>query len=125
MEVANFSGVQATDWSWGALIFDFDGTILDTETPAFLGWQHIYGNHGHTLTFEDYSLVIGPNISDLAGNLLDQNRNGSGGEDPGDDITATFTISDVSGFPAPDLPLPISDDGNSYASSLTVQVPVT
>lgn len=42
-----------------ALIFDFDGTILDTEKPAFLGWQKIYEDHNHVLTFEEYSLVVG------------------------------------------------------------------
>ncbi len=25
-----------------ALIFDFDGLILDTETPEFHAWQEIY-----------------------------------------------------------------------------------
>ncbi len=29
MEVANFSGVQATDWSWGALMFDADNDGLN------------------------------------------------------------------------------------------------
>ncbi|MFT3933415.1 MAG: VCBS repeat-containing protein [Chitinophagaceae bacterium] len=29
MEVANFSGVEATDWSWGALIFDADNDGLN------------------------------------------------------------------------------------------------
>lgn len=32
-----------------ALVFDFDGTILDTETPEFLGWCGIYERHGVSL----------------------------------------------------------------------------
>ncbi|MBC8103225.1 MAG: HAD-IA family hydrolase [Cytophagales bacterium] len=29
-----------------ALIFDFDGTILDTETPEFESWRDVYADHG-------------------------------------------------------------------------------
>ena len=29
-----------------ALIFDFDGLILDTETPEVMVWQGIYREHG-------------------------------------------------------------------------------
>jgi len=57
----------------------------------------------------DYSLVIGPDIADLSGNLLDQNRNGTGGEDPDDDATATFTISDAVSYVSPDVPQPIDN----------------
>ncbi len=32
-----------------ALIFDFDGTILDTETPEFLAWEKIYHQHEQIL----------------------------------------------------------------------------
>ena len=32
-----------------ALIFDFDGLILDTETPEVLVWQSIYREHGFEL----------------------------------------------------------------------------
>jgi HAD superfamily hydrolase (TIGR01509 family) len=42
-----------------AVIFDFDGTILDTESPTFLAWQRVYDAHGQVLTFEEYSAAIG------------------------------------------------------------------
>lgn len=32
-----------------ALIFDFDGVILDTETAELQAWQEIYRAHGHEL----------------------------------------------------------------------------
>ena len=42
-----------------ALIFDFDGTILDTEMPTFIAWQQTYAKYGQVLTLEEYSAVIG------------------------------------------------------------------
>jgi beta-phosphoglucomutase-like phosphatase (HAD superfamily) len=42
-----------------ALIFDFDGLILDTETPDFLVWQSIYMEHGYELPAHEWSKTIG------------------------------------------------------------------
>ena len=35
-----------------ALLFDFDGLILDTVVPEFLSWKHVFDNHGFPLTPE-------------------------------------------------------------------------
>jgi HAD superfamily hydrolase (TIGR01509 family) len=42
-----------------ALIFDFDGLILETETPAFETWAEIYREHGHELPRERWAQNIG------------------------------------------------------------------
>lgn len=42
-----------------ALIFDFDGLVLDTETPEVEVWQDIYREHGHDLPVEEWSKTIG------------------------------------------------------------------
>jgi HAD superfamily hydrolase (TIGR01509 family) len=42
-----------------SLIFDFDGLILDTETPEFLVWQSIYIKHGHELPAHEWSKTVG------------------------------------------------------------------
>ena len=42
-----------------ALIFDFDGLILDTETPEVLVWQDIYRVHGHELPVDEWAKTIG------------------------------------------------------------------
>jgi serine protease len=55
----------------------------------------------------DYRLVLGPAISDLAGNLMDQDIDGVGGEDPDDLFAAQFTIVDVLHLPSDDVPAPI------------------
>ncbi|MCQ3936803.1 MAG: haloacid dehalogenase [Chloroflexi bacterium] len=42
-----------------ALIFDFDGLILDTETPEVLVWQSIYRDHGFELPVHEWEKTIG------------------------------------------------------------------
>jgi HAD superfamily hydrolase (TIGR01509 family) len=42
-----------------ALIFDFDGLILDTETPEYQVWQAIYREHGFELPPEEWGKIIG------------------------------------------------------------------
>ncbi len=42
-----------------ALIFDFDGLILDTEGPEFQAWQEVYTAHGGELKLDAWSQGIG------------------------------------------------------------------
>ena len=42
-----------------ALIFDFDGLILETEEPIYVSWQEIYRDYGCELTFESWADYIG------------------------------------------------------------------
>src|SRR5437773_12256558 len=42
-----------------AVIFDFDGLILDTEWPDFQSWQEIYQDHGVSLSLETWLPIIG------------------------------------------------------------------
>ncbi|MFN8411027.1 MAG: HAD family phosphatase [Anaerolineales bacterium] len=42
-----------------ALIFDFDGLILDTETPEVLVWQSIYKEHGFELPVDEWEKTVG------------------------------------------------------------------
>jgi HAD superfamily hydrolase (TIGR01509 family) len=48
-----------------ALIFDFDGLILDTEGPIFRSWQEIYREYGCQLSFEIWSTTIGTTDTDF------------------------------------------------------------
>jgi HAD superfamily hydrolase (TIGR01509 family) len=41
------------------MIFDFDGLILDTETPTYRTWQEIYQEHGHELDLAIWAATIG------------------------------------------------------------------
>jgi HAD superfamily hydrolase (TIGR01509 family) len=42
-----------------ALIFDFDGTILDTETPEFQAWTELYQQYDQTLDIQRWGVGIG------------------------------------------------------------------
>lgn len=42
-----------------ALIFDFDGLILDTEEPIYRSWLEVYEAHGEELPFELWVKTVG------------------------------------------------------------------
>jgi HAD superfamily hydrolase (TIGR01509 family) len=42
-----------------ALIFDFDGLILDTETPEVDVWTEIYAGYGFEFPFDDWVKTVG------------------------------------------------------------------
>lgn len=42
-----------------ALIFDFDGLIIDTETPDYQSWADVYLQHGATLAREKWMSHVG------------------------------------------------------------------
>lgn len=42
-----------------AIIFDFDGTIFDTETTEFRHWQELYRQHGRELSLADWQRGVG------------------------------------------------------------------
>ena len=42
-----------------AVIFDFDGLIVDTESTGYQTWREIFEEHGHDLAVETYAAVIG------------------------------------------------------------------
>ncbi len=41
------------------VIFDFDGLILDTETPDYESWQEVYAEFGHELPLSVWANCIG------------------------------------------------------------------
>lgn len=53
-----------------ALIFDFDGLILDTETPGYNSWKDIFKNLGYNLKFQDWAPKIGNPLHDTENKIL-------------------------------------------------------
>jgi subtilisin-like proprotein convertase family protein len=79
----------------------------------------------------EYTLVIGPNISDLQGNLVDNDRDGTGGEEIEDRFTATVEITDIVRYrpPIEELPQPIDNLDSLFGlyteSVLTINQDIT
>ena len=42
-----------------AIIFDFDGLILDTESTLYASWQYLFQQHGHTFPLERWAANVG------------------------------------------------------------------
>jgi HAD superfamily hydrolase (TIGR01509 family) len=42
-----------------AIIFDFDGLILDTEGPIYESWLEVYQAHGENLPFDQWVQIVG------------------------------------------------------------------
>ena len=42
-----------------ALIFDFDGLIVDTESSIFEAWRELYASQGQELSLQDYINCVG------------------------------------------------------------------
>ena len=42
-----------------AIVFDFDGVVLDTETPLYSSWKEMYARHGAHLDLEMFATYIG------------------------------------------------------------------
>ena len=51
--MATFSGLIR------AIVFDFDGLILDTEEPVYRSWLEVYREHGEELPFERWVEIVG------------------------------------------------------------------
>ena len=64
-----------------AIVFDFDGLIIDTETPEFDAWQEIFQSFGARLERETWESQIGrgheafdiyKHLADLSGQHIDR-----------------------------------------------------
>jgi len=65
------------------LLFDFDGLLVDTETPARLAYEELYREHGHELPLDQWATLVGTigaefdpdaHLEQLVGRPLDRER---------------------------------------------------
>jgi beta-phosphoglucomutase-like phosphatase (HAD superfamily) len=63
------------------LLFDFDGLLVDTETPSRLAYEELYREHGHELPLEKWATLVGTigapfdpddHLEELVGRPLDR-----------------------------------------------------
>jgi HAD superfamily hydrolase (TIGR01509 family) len=62
------------------LLFDFDGLLIDTETPSRLAYEELYREHGHELPLDKWATLVGTigaefdpdaHLEELVGSPLD------------------------------------------------------
>lgn len=53
------SGLSHTRPVLRALVFDFDGLVLDTESSCFASWQAVFREHGADYALAEYQLIVG------------------------------------------------------------------
>ena len=64
----------------GALILDFDGLIVDTETPIYEAWRAAFARRGQELKLDEWQHALGTfrgfdacgRLSELVGEMLDR-----------------------------------------------------
>jgi HAD superfamily hydrolase (TIGR01509 family) len=65
------------------LLFDFDGLLVDTESPSRLGWEELYREHGHQLPLDEWATLVGTigapfdpfsHLEELVGEPLDRDE---------------------------------------------------
>jgi HAD superfamily hydrolase (TIGR01509 family) len=65
------------------LLFDFDGLLVDTESPSRLGWEEIYREHAHDLPQDQWATLVGTigapfdpagHLEELIGRPLDRDE---------------------------------------------------
>lgn len=62
--------IEATS-GFRAIVFDFDGLILDTESPDFVAWSEVYAEHDRELEFDDWVRNVGLGAKDVRFSPLD------------------------------------------------------
>jgi HAD superfamily hydrolase (TIGR01509 family) len=53
-----------------AVVFDFDGLLVETEWPGFEAWQTVFAEHGAELELEEFLVCIGTRYAIDWGDLL-------------------------------------------------------
>jgi beta-phosphoglucomutase family hydrolase len=53
-----------------AIIFDMDGTLVETTEADFKAWQRVFRDHGRELSFEDYFPLLGRKSQDVVQHVL-------------------------------------------------------
>jgi HAD superfamily hydrolase (TIGR01509 family) len=48
-----------------AVVFDFDGLILDTEAPVYQSWLEVYEAHGQSLPFDRWVQIVGSTTAEF------------------------------------------------------------
>lgn len=67
----NEEKVTGENISFEAVIFDMDGTLIDSINADFLAWKRLFSDYNKTLTFQDYIPLLGIRSFRVAEEFLD------------------------------------------------------
>ena len=97
-----------------ALLFDFDGLIVDTEWPIYQAWCRTFRDHGHPLPLETFNQCIGTDFETWSPKTYLEELTGTPIEwDPLDEARQSSIEKDLEGAPAmPGIPEAISASSN-------------
>src|SRR4051812_45217978 len=56
--------------SFTAVIFDMDGTLIDSTEADYLAWKRTFADYGIELTYPDYFPLLGKRSHDVAATVL-------------------------------------------------------
>ena len=62
--------IASKKFSCKAVIFDMDGTLIESTNADFLAWQKVFLDYGKNLTFNDYSPLLGKRSVAVVKDLL-------------------------------------------------------
>jgi beta-phosphoglucomutase len=66
----NLQRISPKKFSCKAVIFDMDGTLIESTNADFLAWQKVFLDYGRNLTFNDYSPLLGKRSVAVVKDLL-------------------------------------------------------
>lgn len=73
-----------------ALFFDFDGLVLDTESPEVYAWTEIFADGGHEYPKDYWQFVVGRGPDQLTEKPVERFRRVTGTEESEESIFARF-----------------------------------
>ncbi len=82
-----------------AIIFDLDGTLINSEAVAFRAWQEALAEYGHEFQHKDQELIVGVQIEQAIHNVRDQFQLPDSYETVSKNLAARWEVLSVDGFP--------------------------
>ncbi len=82
-----------------AIIFDLDGTLINSEEVAFHAWREMLADYGHDFLHEDQVLVVGVEIDKAIHNVREQFQLPDTFEQLRKKLGAKWAVLSAEGFP--------------------------
>lgn len=88
-----------TQQSTQAIIFDLDGTLINSEEVAFQAWREAIAEYGHQFLHKDQELIVGVQIDQAIHNVRDHFQLPDSFEVLSAKLGAKWNVVSADGFP--------------------------